>query len=557
MLGGIADGRTDVTGFLASADCLADARSLPRDGRGGGPAQRNLADGAWPRPAWPGCRRTACWTWAMPAPRSVCRWACSRASASNRRLTGDASLRSRPMERVAKPLRLMGADILTVDGKPPVTVRPVSRLAGIDYALPMASAQVKSSILLAGLYAEGHTTVTEPAPTRDHTERMLRGFGVQVDTSGPRVRLAGGRSSPARASKCRAIFPPRPSSWWPAPWPGADGFVVENVGINPTRTGVLDILKLMGADLRIHARAVAGCRAGGGHRGARLRRCKGIAVPEELVPLAIDELPVLFIAAAAAHGRDRVHRRRRAAREGERPPGRDGRGPDPHRRAQRTGAGWHPHPGWPPAARRARSTATATIASPWPSPWPACSPMARSPSAMWRTWAPRSRASSKPRAAADWTWRSRMSAVPVLTIDGPSRLRQGHRQPARRRPAGLAPAGQRRAVPAGGAGRRARRPRCRPTRPRMPRLAPRLVVHFGQDPAGGERILLGAVATGRHRAPSAPRRPGRAHPGLRPGPRSARPCCSASATSPSPRPGGRRTRHGHRGFPRRRSSRSS
>src|SRR5262249_39728196 len=108
-------------------------------------------------------------------------------------LTGDASLRSRPMERVAKPLRLMGAEILTTDGKPPVTLRAATGLHGIDYVLPMASAQVKSAILLAGLYAAGETTVPEPAPTRDHTERMLRGFGAQVLSEGPRVRLSGGQ----------------------------------------------------------------------------------------------------------------------------------------------------------------------------------------------------------------------------------------------------------------------------------------------------------------------------------------------------------------------------
>ena len=122
-------------------------------------------------------------------------------------LTGDSSLRSRPMERVAKPLRQMGADILTTDGKPPVTVRPAASLAGIDYALPVASAQVKSAILLAGLYAEGITTVTEPAPTRDHTERMLRGFGVQVrDRAVARIRLAGRQRLDGHAHRCAGRY---------------------------------------------------------------------------------------------------------------------------------------------------------------------------------------------------------------------------------------------------------------------------------------------------------------------------------------------------------------
>ncbi len=190
MLGGIATGRTEVTGFLASADCLAtlDAframgvqvdrhteTSLTLHGQGlhGLKAPGKLLDMC---NAGTGLRLSM---WLLSGQRfeSV--------------LTGDASLRSRPMERVAKPLRLMGADIATTDGKPPVTVRPAARLVGIDYPLPVASAQVKSAVLLAGLYAEGMTTVTEPAPTRDHTERMLRGFGVAIETSGARVRLAG------------------------------------------------------------------------------------------------------------------------------------------------------------------------------------------------------------------------------------------------------------------------------------------------------------------------------------------------------------------------------
>ena len=135
-------------------------------------------------------------------------------------LTGDASLRTRPMERVAKPLRLMGANIVTTDGKPPVTMRPAARLAGIDYALPVASAQVKSAILLAGLYAEGVTTVTEPAPTRDHTERMLRSFGVSGrDVAARACGWPVGRLCTARTSMCQGIFPPRRSSWWPVAWP--------------------------------------------------------------------------------------------------------------------------------------------------------------------------------------------------------------------------------------------------------------------------------------------------------------------------------------------------
>ncbi|HXR52392.1 MAG TPA: 3-phosphoshikimate 1-carboxyvinyltransferase, partial [Steroidobacteraceae bacterium] len=300
MLGGIANGRTEVTGFLASADCLAtleaframgvqvdrhDETSLTVHGRGlhGLRAAGQVLDMGNAGTAI----RLSMGLLAGQRFESV--------------LTGDASLRSRPMERVAKPLRAMGADILTTEGKPPVTVRPAAALNGIDYTLPVASAQVKSAILLAGLYAEGETTVTEPAPTRDHTERMLRGFGLHVDTQGPRVRLAGGQQLQGARVEVPGDISSAAFFLVAGCLAGVDGFVVENVGINPTRTGVIDILRLMGADLRLHERPAQG---GEPVADIELRRStlRGIAVPEALVPLAIDELPVLFIAAAAAEG---------------------------------------------------------------------------------------------------------------------------------------------------------------------------------------------------------------------------------------------------------------
>ena len=300
MLGGIADGKTEVSGFLASADCLAtlaaframgvqverhSETALTVHGRGlhGLSAPQQVLD--------------------MGNAGTAIRLTIGLLSGQRFQssLTGDESLRSRPMERVAKPLRMMGADITTTDGKPPVTVRPVQRLAAIDYVLPVASAQVKSAILLAGLYAEGTTTVTEPAPTRDHSERMLRGFGVSVETQGPRIRLAGGQ----KLSGAHIDVPGDISSaaffLVAGALAGIDGFVVENVGINPTRTGVIDILKLMGADIRLHPRASQGAEP---VADIELRRSAlhGVRVPEEFVPLAIDELPVLFVAAAAATG---------------------------------------------------------------------------------------------------------------------------------------------------------------------------------------------------------------------------------------------------------------
>lgn len=218
-------------------------------------------------------------------------------------LTGDASLSKRPMRRVTEPLAQMGAYIETAEGgTAPLTIHGGQRLQAIRYTLPMASAQVKSCVLLAGLYAQGRTCVTEPAPTRDHTERMLRGFGYPVEVSGATACVHGGGSLratpidvPADISSA-AFFLVGASIA-----PGSD-LLLEHVGMNPTRTGVVDILRAMGADIEVqNAREV------GGEPVADLRvraaRLRGIDIPPELVPLAIDEFPALFVAAACAEGR--------------------------------------------------------------------------------------------------------------------------------------------------------------------------------------------------------------------------------------------------------------
>jgi 3-phosphoshikimate 1-carboxyvinyltransferase len=218
-------------------------------------------------------------------------------------LTGDASLSKRPMNRVAKPLRAMGAVIETgPEGRPPLTIRGGQRLTGMDYEMPMASAQVKSCLLLAGLYAADSTSVSEPAPTRDHTERMLRGFGYPVSVEGNTARVASGH----KLTACHIEVPADISSaafFLVAASIAEDADVLlEHVGINPTRTGVIDILKLMGADISLE-----NLREVGGEPVADIRvrsaQLKGIDIPEDLVPLAIDEFPVLFIAAAYAEGR--------------------------------------------------------------------------------------------------------------------------------------------------------------------------------------------------------------------------------------------------------------
>jgi 3-phosphoshikimate 1-carboxyvinyltransferase len=218
-------------------------------------------------------------------------------------LIGDESLSDRPMNRVINPLLAMQAKIDSdTNGTAPLTVHGKSALTAIDYQLPMASAQVKSCILLAGLYAKGETVVTEPAPTRDHTERMLRGFGCQVETKGAVIKLRGGQTLiatdievPADISSAAFFMVAGSIS------PAGTELILTHVGINPTRTGVIDILKLMGADITITNQ-----RDVGGEPVAdimvRSAKLKGIDIPKALVPLAIDEFPVLFIAAACAEG---------------------------------------------------------------------------------------------------------------------------------------------------------------------------------------------------------------------------------------------------------------
>lgn len=217
-------------------------------------------------------------------------------------MVGDASLNKRPMRRVTEPLALMGAQIDTAEGgMPPLYVHGDRQLKGVHYTLPMASAQVKSCVLLAGLYAEGETSVTEPAPTRDHTERMLQGFGYEVKRDGPTATLFGGGSL-----KATDIDVPSDISSAAFFMVGAaiaidSDVTLEHVGINPTRTGVIDILRLMGAKIDVTKE-----REVGGEPVADIRirssKLKGIHIPEELVPLAIDEFPALFVAAACADG---------------------------------------------------------------------------------------------------------------------------------------------------------------------------------------------------------------------------------------------------------------
>jgi 3-phosphoshikimate 1-carboxyvinyltransferase len=218
-------------------------------------------------------------------------------------LTGDASLRKRPMRRVADPLAAMGARIDTAEGgRPPLRIHGNPALHGIEYAMPVASAQVKSALLLAGLYALGTTRITEPAPTRDHTERMLGAFGYAVRRDGATVSLAGGGTLQATAIGVPADVSSAAFFMVGATIAPESDVTLEDVGVNPTRTGVIEILRLMGADLTLlNARQLGGEPVADIQvRSAVLR---GVDIPRELVPLAIDEFPALFVAAANARGR--------------------------------------------------------------------------------------------------------------------------------------------------------------------------------------------------------------------------------------------------------------
>lgn len=306
MLGAIAEGETHIEGFLEGEDSLATLQAFrdmgvviegPHHGRVTvyGVGLNGLTQP--PGPLYVGNSGTSIRLLA----------GLLSGQAFDTELRGDSSLTARPMGRVANPLAEMGAVIETSEGKPPMVIRGGHTLKGVKYALPVASAQVKSCMLLAGLYAEGETCVVEPAPTRDHTERMLRGFGYDVSTrqldkvsreicvkgggvlKGSKIDVPADISSAAFFMVAASIVP------------GSD-LVLEHVGINPTRVGIVNILTQMGADIELTNDRVVGGEPVADIR-VRYAPLKGINIPEEQVPLAIDEFPALFVAAACAEGR--------------------------------------------------------------------------------------------------------------------------------------------------------------------------------------------------------------------------------------------------------------
>ena len=306
MLGSLADGVTHVKGFLEAEDALATLQAF----RDMGVEIEGPVDGCL---TIHGVGKHG-----LKAPKNDLYLGNSGTSMRllsgllagqpfNSVLTGDKSLSGRPMRRVTEPLALMGADIkATEKGTAPLYITgKAGKLKGIDYAMPMASAQVKSCLLVAGMYAEGETSVTEPAPTRDHTERMLSGFSYPVKQQGSKVTItADGKLTAADIDVPSDISSAAFFLVGASIAPRSD-LLLKHVGINPTRTGVIDILRLMGANIEVLNERVVG-----GEPVADLHvvysPLTGIDIPESLVPLAIDEFPVLFVAAACAKGQTRL-----------------------------------------------------------------------------------------------------------------------------------------------------------------------------------------------------------------------------------------------------------
>jgi 3-phosphoshikimate 1-carboxyvinyltransferase len=300
LLGCLADGNSEVRGFLPSADCLAtlacvralgihveryDVDRLTIYGRG--------LQGLQKPPGPLDCVRSGTTMRLLAGTLS--------GQPFDTILTGDPQLLRRPMERIAGPLRGMGADVATTDGHAPLTIRR-SVLHGREHTLPVASAQVKSAILLAGLYADGPTVVRQPGPARDHTELMLAAMGAGIKTLGLDVTLTPGPSPlkpldltvPGDVSS--AAFPLVAALLLP----GSD-ITVEDAGVNPTRTGLLDVLDTMGARIAVNPRP----RQGGepmANVTARASDMRATQVSDDTVVRMIDEFPLLAVAATQARG---------------------------------------------------------------------------------------------------------------------------------------------------------------------------------------------------------------------------------------------------------------
>jgi len=301
MLASLAEGRSTISGFLEGEDTLATAAAF----RAMGVLIESAADGVKivDGVGLHGLRAPAADLDCGNAGTGMRLLAGVLAGQSfDSQLIGDESLSRRPMRRVTEPLGRMGARILTTSaGTPPLCISGGQRLQGIHYSTPVASAQVKSAVLLAGLYATGETTVVEPHPTRDYTERMLQAFGWKVEHREGFARLTGGGQLTAREIEVPADFSSAAFFIVAASVIPGSEWLLRDVGVHPRRTGLLSALTLMGADIQIEnarqrqGEPIADVRV----RSARLR---GVAVPERLVADMIDEMPALFVAAALAEG---------------------------------------------------------------------------------------------------------------------------------------------------------------------------------------------------------------------------------------------------------------
>ena len=298
MLGALAKGTTRITGFLMGEDCLSTIDCFRKMGVPVEITDKEVIVEGVGLHGLDAPEQTLYTGNSGTTSRLLCGILAGQPFSST--LSGDASIRKRPMGRVMTPLLEMGARISGRDGNYcPLQLYP-SELHGISYTLPVASAQLKSAILLAGLYAEGQTTIVEPAPSRDHTERMFRALGVEIETNGNVITLdppedlhaidievPGDISSAAFFLVAGAIVP-------------GSSLTIRNVGVNPTRTGILDVLRAMGSDItesnfRDHAEPV--CDLTVKHSVLR-----GVQIGGEIIPRLIDELPVLAVAAAFAQG---------------------------------------------------------------------------------------------------------------------------------------------------------------------------------------------------------------------------------------------------------------
>ncbi|MGF6419486.1 3-phosphoshikimate 1-carboxyvinyltransferase [Stenotrophomonas sp. AN71] len=301
MFAALADGTSHIDGFLEGEDTRATARIFSQLGvriETPSPSQRIVhgvgVDGLQAPDAALDCGNAGTGMRLLAGLLAGQTFDCT--------LIGDESLSGRPMRRVTGPLSQMGAKIDTQDdGTPPLHVHGGQALYGIDFASPVASAQIKSAVLLAGLYAQGETSVTEPHPTRDYTERMLSAFGVDIEFSPGKARLRGGQRLRATDIVVPADFSSAAFYLVAASIIPGSALRLKQVGLNPRRTGLLHALRLMGADITEENPAEQG-----GEPVAdlvvRYAPLKGARIPEALVPDMIDEFPALFVAAAAAEG---------------------------------------------------------------------------------------------------------------------------------------------------------------------------------------------------------------------------------------------------------------